>query len=224
MFSASRRIKIACPEVLNHLRIAQNLTANELTYRVLCLHPEWGYVFRKYQKEHERGLDELAISMAESTAEAMEAVKFIQYLNAMIDNGTATLLPFEDGLGGSVDMRVQERMIGWVEGSVTGSQDLRTLYIQIPLAMNRVHQVWGADSLNRINERQLSSQLVSLGIVGDSKNDKVTVQKRIPSENHARRRVMVITGEKFAGFLSGESLRDFQSIETTEEILKEIGL
>jgi hypothetical protein len=150
--------------MVNILRVASNLASNQLTWGVMLHHPVIGVLAQRYADAHERGLDALAREMASSTADALEATRFLATLRELLAGERYILLdkdqkPTHEG--------ERERMIGWrdPDGSV---------YVLPRLAKQAVERTLGLDRQGWVSEKTLYAQLDALGALASKDPERLT--------------------------------------------------
>jgi len=136
---------------VNTLRVATSLAINELTWLVLCEHPELGPAAQQYSEAHSQGLEEVAALMASYTAESLEATRYLAALRELLASGRAELRFITDE-STSYD---KERMIGW--------QDGETCYLLPQVTRSTIDRLLGPQSLNGMSAKTLYTQLAGLG-------------------------------------------------------------
>jgi hypothetical protein len=153
-------------DMVNPLRVATNLATNALTWRVMLQHPQLGPLAACYAAEHQAGLARVAEEMAQRTAQALEAIRFLDALRGLLATGRCVLVP-----RGQEHGTTPERMIGWAaeDGGV---------YLLPTLARAAVEAVLGVDGLNGISSQALYSQLASLGLLATHDADRRTKKQR----------------------------------------------
>lgn len=154
-------------DMVNPLRVATNLATNALTWWALSQHPQLGPLAVRYAAEHAAGLARVAEEMAERTAQALEAVRFLDALRGLLATGRCVLLPRGRLPAAEGD---PGRVIGWTDKDGT--------YLLPALARAAVEMVLGADGLNGISNQALYSQLASLGLLADHDADRHTRKLR----------------------------------------------
>ena len=153
---------------VNPARVATNLASNQLTWELLCQHPCMGAFFEKYKNTHQAGLQMVAVTMARLTAEALEATRFLDALDALLSNNRCVLLPaFKQP--GNAD---RDRHIGWQ------NEDGSLCLLPIP-ARSAVERMLGFDALNKISPQGLYAQLAGLGLIASHDPDRNTKVFRI---------------------------------------------
>lgn len=152
---------------VNVLRVASNLATNELTWEILCEHPAIGTVARKHKNAHATGLRELvAVTMAETTAEALEATRYIAALKELLATRKAIIGSMDDT---SPDHE-RDRLIGW--------QSSVGIYLLPGIARKTVDALL-SEGLNGISNLALNKQLDALGLIASKKKGQYTKPKRI---------------------------------------------
>jgi hypothetical protein len=129
-------------------------------------HPQLGPLAARYAAEHQAGLARIAAEMAQRTAQALEAIRFLDALRGLLATGRCVLVPRGQEHGTTPD-----RMIGWAaeDGGA---------YLLPALARTAVEAVLGADGLNGISSQALYSQLASLGLLATHDADRRTKKQR----------------------------------------------
>lgn len=104
------------PAMVNPMRVATNLSINELAYKIACRHPVFGPILAPYLPQHLSGLMSIANAMAISTVETAEYQRFIASIRDLVASGAA-MLPDKGVNVATVD---RGRVVGWREtdGSV----------------------------------------------------------------------------------------------------------
>jgi hypothetical protein len=172
-FPEQRRLQVVAlrslrGDMVNPLRVATNLATNALTWWALGQHPQLGPLAARYAAEHQAGLARVAAEMAERTAQALEAVRFLDALRGLLATGRCVLLPRGRHPAAEPD---PGRVIGWTaeDGGA---------YLLPALARAAAEAVLGADGLNGISNQALYSQLASLGLLADHDADRHTRKLR----------------------------------------------
>jgi hypothetical protein len=119
------------PDMVNILRVASNLTTNQITWEIAKKHPAFGDILQKYDDEYQDGIKEIAASMGMRTHESLEATIFLDGLRQLIAIGQATFESLQSGLSGS-----PVTQIGW--------KDLDdSVYILINVVRRKVEDLVG---------------------------------------------------------------------------------
>ncbi len=105
-----RRADLADP-----LRVATNLAMNELAYTLACENPVLGDVLKQYQRLHIAGLEAVANAMADSTAESLEALRFLSALRELLATDRALLVDRAKAGRDHITPQDRDRVIGWVD-------------------------------------------------------------------------------------------------------------
>lgn len=146
----------------NPLRIAENLASNELAWLIACQHPQIGAVLKPYTETHQIGLRIIAARMADSTADALEAVQFIHAIKELITSKQFLLI--DKAIGEPADFDA---------GKVLGWYDSIGVYLLPAIALAAARRVLGHGSL-MITPRTLNDQLARRGylVPGSERNLK----------------------------------------------------
>jgi hypothetical protein len=151
---------------VNILRVASNLATNQLTWEMMCEHPDIGPLARKYQEIHLQGLREIvATTMAEATAEALEATR---YLGALRELLAVEQIAIPD-MAAVVTDKEKLRLVGW--------QDTDGIYLMPSVARRAVEALVG--DLNGISALALHKQLDALGVISSKNKGRYTKNKRV---------------------------------------------
>ena len=151
-------------DMVNILRVATNIATNELTWSIALQHPVLGEMLAPYSQAHGDGLRRIAENMARSTAEALEAVRFLSGLRELLATGQATLV--ERGKAREdVPLHERERMVGW--------KDSEGIYLLSTVALERVRKVFGPQSIP-VSLQVLYSQFEGLHMIAVKGKDKIT--------------------------------------------------
>lgn len=138
---------------VNSLRVASNLATNQLTWEILCEHPNIGALAQEHKEAHLRGLtDTVSIAMAEATAEALEASRYLAALKELLATRQAIL----HDVNGIVPDALQDRVIGYLDGD--------DIFLLPKLARKAAERLL-SDSLNGISQSALHKQLNGLGLI-----------------------------------------------------------
>lgn len=135
----------------NPLRIAENLASNELAWRIACQHPRIGPVLKPYTEVHLAGLRTIAARMADSTADALEAVQFVHAVKELIVSKQYLLI--DKALGEPAE---------YDAGKVLGWYDAIGVYLLPTMALAAARRILGNGSL-LITPRTLNDQLARRG-------------------------------------------------------------
>lgn len=147
----------------NPLRVASNLTASQLTWWVLCQHPEIGEIARKHEPAHKQGLATIADDMAMRTTAALEAIRFLDVLRELIISGRRVLVP-----KGGTSSEPPERRIGWRD-NIDAS-----IYLMPDISRQAVEEALRPNGLGALSRTTLYAQLNSLGVIADHSEGQLT--------------------------------------------------
>ena len=147
----------------NPLRVASNLAASQLTWWVLCQHPEIGEIARKHQPAHKQGLATIADDMAMRTTAALEAIRFLDVLRELIISGRRVLVP-----KGGTSSEPPERRIGWRD-NIDAS-----IYLMPDISRQAVEEALRPNGLGALSRTTLYAQLNSLGVIADHSEGQLT--------------------------------------------------
>jgi len=137
-----------------------------LTWEILCQHPTIGPLAQKHAKAHMSGLSEIvATTMAEATAEALEATRYLGALRELVAVGQVSI-PNMDAV---VTDREKQNLIGW--------QDSTGVFLMPGVARRAVEHLVG--NLNGISSLALNKQLDALGVIASTNKGRYTKNKRI---------------------------------------------
>lgn len=196
-------------DVLNAGRIASNLATNDVAFSIICQHPTIGKTFKAYKEQHESGLRELAKYMAAETTESMAAIKLLNYINAMLIDGSATLI---DTRTDAPD-RERERMIGY-------RKDDQVLLLMTNV-LRRVKEAFGPNCLNGEKSSSIYAQIDSLGLIANGYEAK-PVPRTINGKGH---RLLILDAERFDNYAKfGENEGDDEMDPSIVDAIKEMGL
>jgi hypothetical protein len=153
---------------VNILRVASNLATNELTWEILSEHPEIGALARKYREAHMDGLVKIvATTMAEATAEALEATRYIAALKELLATEKAIIIK---NWSKTLEPHERDRVIGW--SNSTG-------IFLLPAVARRAAAILVNDNFNGISNLALNKQLDALGLIASKRAGQYTKSKRI---------------------------------------------
>lgn len=157
--------------IANASRIAANLASNEVTWWVLTQHPQLGGLAQKYEAAHQQGLEEIANSMAQSTAEAVEATRFLEGISQLLASGKYILVDYEakaqDGPSGKTILGYQHS-----DG---------TTYILVNIAVNAINSLLEQNGLNNLSTLTLGKQLHTLDVLKDWQGNRFQTRLRTSS-------------------------------------------
>jgi primase-polymerase (primpol)-like protein len=166
-----KRLRELRSDMVNVNRVASNLAVNELVWEVLCQHPQIGPVLRPYSADHQAGLLEVASNMAQHTAQAFEANRFLDALRSLLSSGRALLLPTSKDP--DTDSKVWQ--IGWA--------DEKGEYLNFHTAFEAASQALRhTGGFGNVTEATIKKQLGQLNIlIRTDENDKnrYEIQKRV---------------------------------------------
>lgn len=154
----------------NAMRVASNLASNELTFELMC-HPgsPVGLQCRsEYLPEaHHRGLQAVALSMANETAASVEATRFLHALQEILH-----VREYSGSADGYKELRTDsDVLVGW--------QDSRNeFYLKMELARKAVDDLLRRDGLNQVTNNKLYAQLDALGLIASRGSDGKTTQNK----------------------------------------------
>lgn len=151
---------------VNILRVASNLATNQLTWEIVCAHPTIGPLAKKHAEAHMRGLSEIvATTMAEATAEALEATR---YLGALRELVAVEQISIPD-MNAVVTDKEKLRLVGW--------QDQNGIYLMPGVTRRAIENLVG--DLNGISALALNKQLDALGVIASKNKGRYTKNRRI---------------------------------------------
>lgn len=178
----AKRIIEADRNATNPLRVASNIATNQLAIWILRHHPEIGPVIAPYADQHTTGLLDLAIGMAQRTAESLEATRFLHTLQEMLATNELVLIP---AAGNDYPLPPPERRLGW------RAED-GTIYLLGQKALSDVLKKLGADALGGISLPTLYDQIAALGLIASygRSGDHHTKLVRIAAEGGRPIRVL----------------------------------
>jgi len=154
---------------VNVNRVASNLATNELTWQVLCEHPTIGKIAQKYYDDHQSGLrNVVSRAMAEATAEALEAQRYLAALRELLDTDRVVLFEKDPGIPLTEDQLhiLKDRHIGW--------QDSDSIYLLPGLARREVERLIGGEGLNKISNVALNRQLKEMEALASHDLNRLT--------------------------------------------------
>ena len=159
-------------DMVNILRVATNIATNELTWSIALQHPVLGELLAPYSQAHGDGLRRIAENMARSTAEALEAVRFLAGLRELMATGQATLIE-RSRTPNDVSLHERDRMVGW--------RDDEGIYLLPTAALERIRKAFGPQSIP-VSLQVLYSQFDGLKLIASKGTDKVTRSMRMQGE------------------------------------------
>jgi hypothetical protein len=165
---AARLVRIR-KDIANPLRVASNLASNSLTWAMMADCPAVGAVLGGYVLDNDDGLEAIAASMAEATAEASEGTRFIEAVHALLGSGRYVL----GERHGQTD-EPGKTVIGWTDGD--GGAYL------IPLvAMKAVNDLLGSErgQLGTFSKQALYGQLESIDAIKSKGKDQTCPQIKV---------------------------------------------
>jgi len=164
-----RRLGHLNPDSVNKMRVASNLATNQLTWVAMCKHPEIGEIARKYQQAHLDGLNLVAEAMAEATAEALEASRYIAAIRELVLTGQALLPdPNQEFVQGD-----KEKVIGYSNGM--------GVYLLPALSRQAAERLLG-ERLNGISQNALNKQFDTLKLIESHNKGTLLKSKRFSGE------------------------------------------
>lgn len=165
-------LRLLRKDMVNILRVATNIATNELTWSIALQHPMLGELLAPYSKAHGDGLRLVAANMARSTAEALEAVRFLAGLRELMATGQATLIE-RSRMPSDVSLHERDRMVGW--------RDDEGIYLLPTAALERIRKAFGPQSIP-VSLQVLYSQFDGLKLIASKGTDKVTRSMRMQGE------------------------------------------
>lgn len=154
-------------DTVNSLRVASNLATNQLTWEILCEHPDIGPVARKFEEAHSTGLETIvAVTMAEATAEALEATRYLAAIKELVATEMALIL------------NVNERALTELKDRVIGYKDEGGIYLLPKIARRAVERLLG-DKLNGISQNALHKQLEGQKLIASHNDGTLLKAKQI---------------------------------------------
>ncbi|MHC4463682.1 MAG: hypothetical protein ACYS6W_12870 [Planctomycetota bacterium] len=162
---------------VNKLRVSSNLATNQLTWELLTRHPDIGPLAKKYQQAHTDGLTNIvAVAMAEATAEALEATRFINALRELYATERVMVLPvvtpeLQTEMEKLDIERQKDRIIGWF--------DDKGVYLLPSTARQAAERLLGPGSLNGISNTAICKQLDEHGLICSQGKNRYDKNKRI---------------------------------------------
>ncbi len=163
----SKKLVIHQSHMANPLRVATNLATNEITWDIICQHPQIGSLARKYQGEYYSELEKIATRMANFTTESLEALRLLETLRELIINDRYILQP----MGTTYSGPYPDRVLGWRASN-------QSIYLLPDTTRVAIEKVIGQDGLNRISNHTLYIQLKELGMIESHDKDRNTKKIR----------------------------------------------
>jgi len=156
----ARRIIQSNTNATNPLRVASNIATNQLAIYILRHHPQIGPVIAPYTAQHEAGLLTVATTMAQRTAESLEATRFLRTLQELLATTELELAPESGKLpdGSPYGNPLPERRAGW------RAED-GTVYLLAQNALSAVLKKLGHDALGNVSLQTLFEQIAALDLV-----------------------------------------------------------
>jgi hypothetical protein len=171
-------------DTVNANRVASNLATNELTWRVLCEHPDIKILAQKYKQKHIDGLtDIVSAAMAEATAESLEATRYLEALKELLATGRV-ILREKDSIHPLTENELQyekDRHIGWF--------DKDAVYLLPSLARRAVENLLTLGGLNQVSNAALYKQLDEMKLIASRGKNQVA---RVVYIEGKSRRVLVL--------------------------------
>ncbi len=173
----SEQVKDLRRDSVNIKRVASNLATNELTWRILAKHPDFGPMASKFAAEHGRGLAEIvSMAMAEATAESLEATRFLAILRELLVTDRSVLLIRDPAsLLDDPPAHHKDRQIGW--------RDEDGIYL-LPTLARQAADRHTSDGLNGISSAALYKQLKEMGLIVDHNKNSLLKSVRISKKVH----------------------------------------
>ena len=141
------------PDMVNVLRVATSLAVNTLTWRSACRHPLFGDLLQMFDFSHLEGLKTIAQTMANHTAEALPAHRYIDAVRELLTTGQCIVV--QRALGQPTDAD-RDRMIGW--------RDSDGVYLLPRVSLHAVKRLLGPGELAE-SPQTLYAQLDALGLL-----------------------------------------------------------
>jgi len=181
-------------DISNPNRIASNLATNQLTFEMLCEHPQLGVLGKRYLDAHLQGLSDTSLEMSTVTAEALGAGKFVAALKELLTTERAMLLsrdPSSQQAEASRDReeRNKDRGIGW--------QDEQGIYLLVNTARQAVERLLGFDALAKMSMSALYKQLADLGYLAETLSSVTKCFTRVLRMRGASTRVLHLRPDAF---------------------------
>lgn len=170
-------------DIANPLRVASNLASNGLTWDIASESPVFAEILEWHGGWAAEGLEAIASSMADATAEASEGTRFMDAIHALLGSGRYVLaerVGFQDNTGKTV--------LGWKDGD-DGA------YLIPMVAIKAVNDLLGAErgQLGSFSRQALYEQLKSIGVIKSEDKDQTAKQVKIGGE---KKRVLHIWIDK----------------------------
>lgn len=164
----AEQLQTARPDMVNTLRVASNLATNQLAWNIMLEHPAIGPVIAAFTPDYEAGIDAMMVSMADTTAEGLEATRFMGYVRQLLAIGELTLL--QEGKEASGFDRHQLVGMHLRDGSY---------YVLPQIARARIERFFGQNALSGMSDRTLYEQMQRIGYIHMSAQGKPTKTCRI---------------------------------------------
>lgn len=172
--------------MVNVARVSMSLATNQATWETLGLHPVLGAIAKQFTDDYTKGLYEIAKTMANATAEALEAERFLAGLRELLSTGQAILVKDAGEHASIVVEHKEDKIIGWKDGTGGGLFYPET-------ARRKVERILG-DDLNGITNSTLYEQLDALGLISKGTDGKRT---KLIKRNDSVDRYLHITQKAF---------------------------
>lgn len=193
-------------DMVNILRVATNLATNELTWSIALQHPVLGDLLAPYSKAHGDGLRRIAENMARSTAEALEAVRFLAGLRELLATGQGTLID-RSLKRDDVSIHERDRMVGW--------KDDEGIYLLPSVTIERIRKVLGQQTMS-VSLQALYNQFEGMKMLASRGKDKATRPIKVWGELY---RVLHLTPDVLA---SESEIKEVDGKEN--EVANDMGL
>lgn len=152
--------------VLNPLRIANNLALNQLVWECAMQHPFLAPILAPLEKDYQAAVRILYRTMAAQTRESVEGAQWITIIRELVTAGKATLL-----ISGSQQGDLyRQQMIGW--------RDEQGIYLMPKLVQIKIREMLGKDALNDMSIDTIYRHLDDAGLIVQKGKDTTTTTKR----------------------------------------------
>lgn len=174
-------------DTANALRIASNLATNQLAYWIAAQCPTLKDVLTPLNEEHTEGLKEVAQDMAEATATAVEADRYLNALQTLLASGRCVIWERSTNLDSSMTRATH---VGYYDGDGGA-------FLFPEVVMEQVCRLLGGkDALGNISNQKLYAQLAGKGVLAGQGADKTT---EVITVRGQRSRVIHVTQEAIGG-------------------------
>lgn len=167
----AEKLSLAAPKMVNTLRVATNLTINQMAWKIMGMCPALTEYCSDFGAHHEAGLMECGTQMGERTRESLEANRLLDTVMDLLATQRYILVHRTANMPATA---AGDHIIGW--------EDEKHIYLLVRPVLKAVADYLGRDGLGNISDRTLFKQLDDIGAIAERGNGTMTKSVRVSDQ------------------------------------------